>query len=134
MEVIYFHRQEGAYNSSYPSRSDVSFVTGIYVTSEDIALCTEAHGTSPAFGPVLTDNKDLLEELRLLKDGKVPDKLGVKYDTWKAEVDEEKIEKLIEDAKKLKEMEPVYGLLLSNLNSGYRELKLVIEKEGKQIL
>ena len=124
MKVLYFFREEGVYQDySNLSNSRGSFVSGIYIPSKDIALCREAHGGSPGSGPVLTDNEDLLNELRFLKDGHVPDKDGVNYSSIKeADVDEDKIRKLIEDAKKIKELAPTYNSLVSNLMSGYLEL------------
>ncbi|UCG95088.1 MAG: hypothetical protein JSV92_03520 [archaeon] len=128
-EVIYFNRQEGSHNYSDPSHSNVSFVTGIYNVLEDILICTEAQGASPASGPAITNNKELLKEVRLLKDGKVPDKVGVKYsNVKKANVDEDKIIKLMNDAKKLEESAQKYNSLMESLNSGYRELVLEINK------
>ncbi len=133
MKVLYFNREENVHvDYSRLSNSTGSFVTGIYVISEDIALCTEAQGGSPGFGPVLNDNEDLLSELRVLKDGHTPDKNGVRYTRKKKfDLDENKTKKLnelIEKVKEFGELAPKYNSLYKDINLGYRELVKEINK------
>lgn len=124
MKVMYFNREENVHvDYSNSSNSTGSFVTGVLFISKDIALCREAQGGSPGCDPFLTDNENLLNDLRDLKNGHIPDRNGVTYSgIKKADIDEDKINKLIEDAEKVKELAPTYNSLVSNLMSGYREI------------
>jgi len=130
MEVLYFNRGENVHvDYRNPSNSIGSFVTGIYVISENIALCRQAQAGSLACYPFLTGDKDMLNDLRGLEDGYIPDKNGVIYSgIKKADVDEDKMRKLIEDAEKVKELEPIFNSSVSNLMSEFIGLVKEINK------
>ena len=133
MEVMYFSREENVHiDCRNSSNSSGTINTGIYVPDNDIILCTEAYGASPGSGPVITDNKELLDELRILNRGQLPDKDGVRY-THKKKVDldenkTKKLNELIEKAKKFGELTPKYNSLYKDINSGYREFVIEINK------